>query len=354
MLVPGVLVQALLFIVTQLPQTVLAESYPPQHLLKELESRLIEAPACSPRCLSPSAAAISINNNELTLKLSVGAASQIAMPWPVVSPAWQPALLLNGKPSSQMSRSSDGQWLIAVDKGVHTITLKGQVVHDSVAIDFPLEVPNVSLQSVGWQADGLRDNRLLNRRLELSRQQSLQQKSDTLLADPIEPFIRVSRTLTLDREWTIQTRVSRIAPIADAINIRIPLLENEKITSADLSTEKDSVLVSLNKHQASLQWTSLLESAENYTLAHKSDNQLLEQWRINASPRWHIETDGLPSVKRSAQSPNTHLWRPRPGEQLHIHSTNPIPVEGPTITVESVTWRYEPGERSARGEHCDR
>ncbi|MBK9657222.1 MAG: hypothetical protein IPO66_17940, partial [Rhodanobacteraceae bacterium] len=66
-------------------------------------------------------------------------------------------------------RAAGAGW-VAVERGVHRLTLAARIRGDRVALDFPLAPARVLVSAAGWTAAGLRDGRLLAERLELVRE----------------------------------------------------------------------------------------------------------------------------------------------------------------------------------------
>jgi len=224
---------------------------------------------------------------------------------------------------------------------------------------------NLQLQLSGWQAAGLVDGQLRGNALGLQRQRSASEtvadgKSTeaTIGATYIPPFVRVERTLQLGLDWYVETVVQRVAPASGAINLQVPLLSGESLTSAGLQVKAGKVAVTLAPRQRSLRWRSTLSKTDLLTLQAASDPRWVESWTVISSPIWHVETvaiDGvepLPPVKQQlGQQTGQWMpqWRPWPGEQLRLSFTRPVGLAGETLTIDGVALKHEACRWQASG-----
>ena len=319
-----------------------AADFPPQKLLEELKTELLKPPTCTPQCASLLQGQLNVQGNTFTLRLRVATDTAVAIPLPLGNNWRAAALLIDGK-SAALARGANQLWA-QVEPGAHDLLLRGDIVGDSINFTFALPLHQVAVSAPGWQIQGVSDGQLRGKTLQLRKQEQTQAK-DTLLPDPIKPFVRVERVLSQDIDWQLTTTVTRIAPQAGTINLKIPLLAGESMVSDHKVSGDREVLVTLPGGQHSFQWRSVLEPTAELQLSAPETNQWIELWRVQASPRWHISGEGLPAVK-SPGSPNP-LWQPWPGETLTLSSVQPEPVPGPTTTVESAVVEHTPGARSA-------
>jgi hypothetical protein len=72
----------------------------------------------------------------------------------------------------------------------------------------------------------------------------------------------------------------------------------------------------------------------------------METWILDASPIWHIETEGIPVIHQEATGVRLREWRPWPGERVSVHATRPEGVEGPTLTFDGSRLEIAPGLRA--------
>lgn len=327
------------------PRDVSAEAFPPQYLMKEWAQRLLQAPRCAPDCAAVNQVAVSVSGEFLSLRLRAGAGTDLGLVLPS-DDTWQiSGVAVDGLVSEKILRNRN-RLLLYLPQGDHDIQIDGRIKGDTVNIPFGRQPHNVSVSAPGWDVFGLVDNGLPSGSLQLQKREKAGAR-DTLLPDPVPPFVKVYREFTLDLDWTISTTVTRIAPVQGGITVNIPLLEGESVLNENAKViEQDGrryVVTTLGSRQNAVSWNSQIKPVPELTLAAAKDPLFTESWTVNASPRWHLDYQGLTPIKSSGAAPD---WLPWPGEQLQIRLTKPEPVPGPTTTVESVKLNAKPGARS--------
>lgn len=126
------------------------------------------------------------------------------------------------------------------------------------------------------------------------------------------PFVRITRTLSLDQRWTVTTQIEREGPAAAPIAVRVPLLPGEAVTDATVRVEEGSALVMLASAQAA-SFASVLEARPRLTLAAAREPNQVETWRLNASPLWNVRFAGIAPVQRQQGQRWLPQWQPWPG-----------------------------------------
>lgn len=321
-----------------------AEEFPPKYLLDELETRLLRAPECAPGCAAVEAAALKLSGDQLQLVLRVSAGTALGLPLPVAA-NWQPrSLLVDGVATSALLREGDAQ-LLPLAAGAHTVVLEGPLGTDELSLQFALPPHDVVVVAEQWDVFGINGRQLSANTLQLQRRERSERR-DALLQAPAKPFVRVTRTLALDLDWSVTTRVERIAPAQGAINIALPLLPGEAIVSGGLEARDGRVEVSLGSQQGELEWRSVLPARSPLQLSAPSTAQWVESWIVAPSPRWHVESSGLTPV-RLTRDDSALTWQPWPGEALTIAAVQPAAIAGATTTVEAVVLKFTPGRRGS-------
>lgn len=326
---------------------VMANDYPPEYLLKELENRLTAAPACLPNCLSLNNGSLNITGNRLSLTFEANAQADVMMPLPHIEGNWQlSGVTLDQNPTPTATRFQNKNSLL-LTQGAHQVVLTGNIFGDQAAISFPTPIHNFNVTSSGWRIDGIVDGRVLNNTLTLRSTVSIEEsKKETLTPDPISPLVTVQRTLTLDKEWHVETTVIRYAPKNGPIAVSIPLIDNEKVLDSDIVLKDGIAHVQLSYNQRRISWQSVLAPTDTLQLHARPSNHYVETWRIRPSSLWRISYSGLAPVKdNQALSSLEPLWRPWPGEKLKVNINRPQGVKGPTHTIEKAELKYSPGER---------
>lgn len=326
-----------------------AQEYPPQFLLQELEQELTRAPECMPDCYAVNGAIISVSGDVLLIRLRIGAAAELAVPLPL-DPTWQPRqAALDGMKEQGLARDRGRLW-IRTPAGNHEIMLEGHINGDIVNMTFAQQPRNVSVNAAGWEIDGLVDNRVPSRSLQLRKQEQVNAQ-DTLLPAPVPPFVKVTRQVTMDLDWNVTTTITRMAPVEGGITVTLPLLAGESIVNEEVKlTELDgrpAVVATLAARQQSTSWDTVIQPGATLEFKASDSRQFVEEWSVEAAPRWHISHAGLLPVKAGNTAAGAiPRWLPWPGEEVRIHAIKPAPVPGPTVTVESIRIDAKPGARS--------
>lgn len=321
-----------------------ADDFPPKPLLDELQKRLLREPACAPNCAATESALVQIADGQLSVKLRIVVAADLAVALPGAS-NWQPrTVLVDGLQANAAVRAADGTALVPLTKGNHELVLEGPVGSDDITLQFAERPHIVKVSAADWDVFGINGNLLAANSVQLQKRQRTAQQ-DTLLPAPAQPFVRVVRHLDIDLDWTVTTTVERVAPEQGAINLTLPLLPGESIVSGNIEAKEGAVTVSLGSQDGSFSWTSTLPAAAKLTLSAAPGQHWVEAWQVLASPRWHVTGEGLVAIKGEGGA--ERQWRPWPGETLTLLAQQPLALKGPTTTVESATVALTPGKRSS-------
>lgn len=325
----------------------MASDYPPEYLLKELETRLTKAPECLPNCISLNNGSLTIKDNTLELIFEAYAQADVMMALPQVGGNWQLSEISLDQKSQPTARRDQNKNSLLMTQGHHKVLLTGKILGDQSSISFPKPIHNFEATSSDWIIDGLVDGRVLNNSLTLRSTVSLEEsKKDTLTPDPISPLVTVQRTFVLDKEWRLETSVTRYAPKNGPIAVSIPLIENEKVLDKNITIKEGKAQIQLKHNQRIIRWSSSLEPQETVLLEAKLSEYYFETWRIKPSSLWRINHSGIPPVKNgNALSSLEPHWRPWPGEKLTVNISRPDGIKGPTHTVEKAELEYSPGNR---------
>ncbi len=344
----------LLIWVNLLPQFVpqaMAE-FPPETLLKELESRLLVAPDCAPDCVSINKARIQLQDSRLILRLQIDSLAHMAVPLPTQRQQWLPRIvMLDGKQVPALFQDSKGTLFAAVDAGRHELVMEGPVSADTLVLPFQARPHQVELDIPGWRISGLVDGRIQAGSLQFDRilkKTKATQNQDQLLPRPVDPFVKIERTLYLGADWQLHTRIERMAPSRGSINLQIPLWPGESIVSGGVKITDGKVNIAMRPNQREARWQSSLQQVSEVSVEAADNVSWVEHWRIAASPIWHVKTSGINSTKQSiAQEDLIPEWQPWPREVLRMEIDRPTAVEGAVQTVESAKLDYNPGKRAS-------
>jgi hypothetical protein len=328
---------------------------PSPEILEALRQRLTEPPECAPRCAEIVAAEVSLRDSAVSLRLSVHALAEVAVPLPGTPDGWRPdAVLVADATPAEVLRGPDQALWIRIEPGRHVVTLRGASGDaDSLQIAFPAPPRVVDVEAAGWDVAGLRDRRLLSGALQFTRVAATGGASapERWESSRFPPFAHIARTIEMGLDWTLTTTVTRVAPADGALTLRVPLLPDESVLAEGLPVSAGEMLVALAPGQDSMTWQSRLPRRSPLELAAGAESPWKETWRISAGSLWHVEFDGVPEslADDAAAGARTAEFHPRPGETLTIAATRPEPVAGGTIAFDSVDVRVTQGERSRDG-----
>ena len=324
---------------------------PTQKMLDDLKERLLESPECLPACADSSRMSINLVNDVLTLDIELHARHNVAVPLPSQTDQWYPdSILVNNKGASGLSRAKDGVLWIALDQGIHRIRMRGRVPDRSYfQLPLLLTPKSVEVNTNGWTVDGIKENGVPDRQIQFSRiqKQLRNKKLSNLETGPLPAFVRVERTLKLGLEWFVETTVYRVSATGAPIIFELPLIPGESVLSDNVSVKDRNVLVNFSSQQSHLSWRSSLDKQDSITLVAGQTSDWVEVWRLDVSPVWHADFEGIAFVhqqnKRVSWVPE---WHPYPGESITINVTRPEGVTGKTITIERSNLEIVPGNRA--------
>jgi len=335
------------------PPTI-AGDLPNEYLLKQLESRLTEAPLCAPACATINTFDVVIDKDVLSLTLSVHAQANTAISLPL-SPLWRPKnILINSQQATQLIRKKD--WIyLPIKQGISTITLDGQVADvNTFQLAFKDLPKHVTVRnSTHWEIVGNKDNKLLGNALEFiaTSPKRTESNSGTEVTTryTYQPLVEVTRRIVLEQTWTVTTTVRRIAPQIGSINTKVAMLDNEQIISGDISRKNNTVDVNIPAGVNSISWQSTLPSSSQLQLLAPSDGLTIEHWRLVMSPSWHVEFSGLPVILDQIDSSEYYVYSfvPHPGETLTVDVTRPNAIKGQVLAIDSVDLNVNQGTRTS-------
>lgn len=329
-----------------------AETIPDPAMLAALKERLTRAPDCLPECAQIEQMQISIADNALQARLRVHAVIETAIPLPGSQDTWlSQRIVLNGEPALAIQRDASQQLWVAVPQGQSDLVLSGPLpTRNSVPLPLPLKPHSVSWQSSdkGWTLDGVKDNGSTESQLQINRilskdDKALQEQEQSILP----AFVKIERHLNIGLDWTVDTTVTRLAPLNTPLSLSIPLLANEQPMSEQLSINDQHIKINLNAQQREASWSSRLTVSEQLVLKATSSTDFLETWQVATSPVWHLDSSGIPVNQYRNQANQTiPVWYPWPGETLNLSMTRPEGIAGQTVTLLSSNTKITTGKRA--------
>ena len=338
-LLPGLLAGLLL----AAPPPARAE-WPSPELLQELRARLTEPPDCQ-RCGDLAALALTVKGDDLRLRLTLHAQADSAVPLPLPHEGLiVRSIELDGQPALLFRDAARLLWL-RLPAGAHEAIVVATAPETVATLQLPLPMApgRVELEAEGWRVEGYVEGRA-DRQLQLTRQRPT--AAAPLQAGVMPPFVQVERELALEVDWRVETRVRRLSQADSAAVVEIPLLAEERITTPGIRVRDGRVLLNLPPDQAETGWSAALNRTDALTLRAADSPDFLEVWRLRADPLWHVETAGIPLVRRlDAEGQWMPEWRPWPGESITLNIRRPEGAPGDTVTVDQSHLQLNPGRR---------
>jgi hypothetical protein len=343
---------ALLIAGLMLAPAVRAQSYPTDQMLQELHQRLTEAPKCAPHCASIGEAIVGANADSITVALDAQSLDAVALPLPVADASMAiTSIKVDGTANEGVVRASEGNQWISVTRGVHRVEINYTVYADKISLKFPLVPGRVQFNGTGWESSGINDNRLLADTLNLTRTHANASDKIVAGAQQFPPYVIVNRGLVLGLKWTATTHVQRLAPDHGGMTVSIPLIAGEHVTSADVKTEGNNVLATIDDINLQAGWNSAFDKVDSLTLTAPPLGARAEVWLVAVSPTWHAEFSGVPETVSIRDGEKTKYrnfeFHPLPGETLTIKVTRPAPVQGDTLAIDSVVLDNQFGQHAA-------
>ncbi|MCB1754367.1 MAG: hypothetical protein KDJ38_02525 [Gammaproteobacteria bacterium] len=326
-------------------------AFPDEQMLQRLRERLLADAECLPACAQIETLQMELSEAQLTLHLKVHAAADVAIPLPGQSGQWRPDyVLLQNRIVDELSRDQQGNLWLGLKAGIHAVTLQGRLPNQAqLQLSLPLLPKSVQWRGDGWVVEGIRDNNVPSSQLQLIRNRALADETaiDEGENNILPPLLEVERTLHLGLDWTVVTRLRRLSPVGSPISIRVPLLPQESVLSNAFSINNGELLVTMSAAERELNWTSQLPVAGELSLEAIRTEGLVESWKLDISPIWHVDIDGIPAVHNTSQN-SVWLpeWQPWPGEKINLQVSRPEGVEGRTLTIDRSIMTVSLGKRS--------
>ncbi len=339
-----------LILLSYQPSEAIAESYPSKELLNQLKQRLLTAPECTPKCAQIPRMKLSIQNNNITIRLEVHTLANVSIPLPAHLRDWVPTKILVDGNSAKGIERANNELRISLPKGKHQVILSGALGNtNSIQLPLPLKPNRVEVISKGWSVTGVLKNAVPDQQLQIVRDQprASQLQSNSLDAAALPSFVKITRTLHIGLDWRITTTIQRISSSDNAVVFELPLIKGESVTTEGIRVINNQVQVSLPVRKNTLSWQSVLEKQVQIELIASDNSDWMENWRLDISPIWHVKSSGIPVITHfSRQDQWLPEWRPWPGERLILSLLKPMGINGKTLTINKSELVVTPGSRT--------
>jgi len=324
------------------------DSGPSAERLAELARRLSESPACS-NCLTVARAELSIVGSTLKIVLDVhaGAVTRLRLPGPVAS--WVPERVQIGSDEHPPIVLEGGGLVARIPAGRQRVVLEGPVLVDDLALELQDKPQRIVVNAPEWEVSGVAHDGQLEGALTFTRRH--REASGAVGGEPapsLPPWLTLSREIELGVSWMARYRLTRETSAELPLSVKVPLLAGERVTVADVPVEEGSVVASFQRGQKEFSWTTLLEPREALSLTASTTTNYAETWSLDCGVVWHCKASGLVPVQHETAQRWRPFWRPFPGEKVEISVARPVPVPGPSKTIEGALLTITPGDRLTR------
>jgi len=330
-----------------------AAETPDKALLQEMKERLSRPPACVPNCAEIMGARVAIDGVSFDVSLDVAALANVAVALPTMGQRTDPgAISVDGNAVAGAYRDANQQLWLALKPGAHSVKITGRLSSaDAVAMLFPQVPRGITVTAQGWDVSGMAGGKLLGNTLQLTRHQSsAHEGAGPQGSDRFSPYVRVRREFNLALDWSVTTRVERIAPERGGFTLEIPLLPGESVLTGGVDTNGGiRVPASFDTDAGEFTWESALSQADNFELRAPKDKPWSEVWTFRVSPMWRVAFDGTPAVLPETMQPDswTYEYYPRAGEVLKLSVSRPAAVVGNTLAIDKVNQEIRVGKRTS-------
>lgn len=330
---------------------------PPQYLLEQLDQRLQRPDDCFPQCAELASLRLDMDGNSLRMQLEIHV-SKDATAVPLVGRfgEWLPQRVEEASSQAPLAlqRHEDGSLRVRLDRGVHRLLVLGSL--DAGALKQGIFVPmaaryvEINNPQGQWLVSGLEQQQLPGHYLGFSQQTKTQEERlPALEPTSLPPQLRVERSLRLDRELLVNSRLVRQSPPGSALDIWIPLLAGEHLLSK-AEVAQGRIHVQLAPGETEFSWESRMEQSDELALAappvKEAGQDWNEYWTLGYSSLWLLAQDG-PAPTRTFGNGRfwNAIWQPYPGEHLRLVFARPKAAEGRVTTVTRLDAGVTPGER---------
>lgn len=328
-----------------LPGFAHAAEFPDQTLLDEYRNRLLQPAECAPDCAQLNSVVVDAAADALALELEFHLGTDLSVPLPYAE-LWQPGrLLVDGQPQPWLL-SDSGVPFLPLTAGVRRVRLEGLLPGERLRLSFPLLPARIESRSRQWLINGIERDRLPGGQLELVRLAPAESGGGSLRPAEVPAYVQVTRTVTIDLDWTIQTEVQRIAPADGALQVQVPLLEGERLLSTEPPVLDEQVQVTLRAGQNQLSYLSRLPTASELRLRAPELAERVETWQFAVSPIFHVRFEGPATLLALAAGEGADKrFQPLPGDELLLRISRPDAVAGSTLAIDGVGIRSRYGTR---------
>ena len=355
---------AMIITCCQLIATPCAAEQPSDARLAQLKARLAQPEKCQPNCLSVSRMDLQLGDGqaqkELITRMEVhaGARSAYRLPGPAEVLA-RVRVQVDGKVAPAVRLHEDGAYYLRVEPGVHQVEMQASLRGDRVTLDVGLAPAFIEIEPGPWSVRGLDEHgqapgKTLTLQRDVSSAAATSEAGAPKNSIAVEPYFRVSRSLSLSVTSTVTTTIERLSDDASPEVMRLALLPGERLISPGIVVDNGIAEVTFSRHEKQRQLSSNLVLPQKkgrfeIELVAPPSEQSSEQWKFECGVIYRCQTQGVVPSGHLEDGRSLLSFSPFPGEKLVIFGHEPPAAKGNTLTVHQATQTLSPGVRSSRG-----
>ncbi len=323
---------------------------PTPELLEQLKERLQPLRGCTDACVQVPRLEIAVTDTEVRVDVEAHAAERAAYQLPGPVSRWLPSSIeVDGKATSALLLGEDGYLHVRLEPGRHRVQARGPIAGRQLSLD-PGTVPRwVTVDAPGWEVSGLSESGQIDGSLGLLRALSATDSPGSApepASTTLPTWSLLTRTLTFGVSWTVSTQLQRASPKGSLIVARVPLLQGERVTSADVPVEAGTATLRLIGDADLVSFDSVIEPRPELTLTAAAANAgYNERWVVGCGPIFRCETRGIAPIQHENAGNWQPVFAPWPGEILSLALVRPAAAEGQTATIDSAKLELRPGVR---------
>lgn len=328
---------------------------PSADILRELRERLTAPADCQPNCASWSRMSLSVSGGDrLMLRLTAEAQvdTVLRLPVPPLSAGqnrvWQPQTVLLDDRDAALVRDNAGALWLRVPQGRHSVVVSGELA-GFAQLQLPMSpAPRMAeFDTPGWLLTGIDTQGRPGSAVELIRERKEETSTSAEgSTQALPPLLRLTRTLQLGLVWGVESSLTREGNAQGAYVATLPALAGEVVTGDSVRVVNGKIQASFAPNQDRVSWTSRLDTTNTLALKAGDAPDLIETWRFDVSPLWHIGFSGIPAVTHQENDWRLVTFRPWPGESVTAQIARPEAVKGQVLTLDLAELTTQPGKRA--------
>ncbi len=341
---------ALLFCVA--PLRAQAE-YPDSTLLGELERRVADDQCSEQACASTDSLSLELSGDTFVAALRVRSrgVSAVRLPGPVFS-IIPLRIMLDGKET--VAARLDDQFLqVKVPDGSHDIVVQGVIEPSgSLALVIPEKPLRFTHRLTGWKLAAPAANNSVPDEVRFVKESAGEKdpagdrKKGVV---PTRDVFRVTRQVTVDERAIVAGTVDRLGDVSRATTARVPLMQGENSSSANLPVENGAIVIGFAAGQRAASFTSSIANPSEFTLKASPEGMVFDEWSVRCKDYVQCDSEGLAPTKRIIDGQNALLFMPFKGESITLRSKLLESAKGEHMTIDNLSHTNSWGETTLKG-----